>query len=74
LKEAPLGARTRRAIAAVAILAWLALYIVGAVTLADRLPNIVWMRLAYFAAAGLAWVIPLKPILAWAEHGPDRKM
>jgi uncharacterized membrane protein len=69
LREAPLGARTRRAAAAVAILLYLAAYIAGAVTLADRLPNVLWIRLAYFVAAGFLWVIPVMPILTWAEHG-----
>lgn len=68
-----MGARTRRAAAAVAILVYLAAYIAGAVTLADRLPNVAWMRLAYFVAAGLVWVIPVMPILTWAEHGRIRK-
>jgi hypothetical protein len=68
-----LGARLRRAAAAAAILFFLAAYIAGAATLADRLPSVVWMRLAYFAAAGLVWAIPVMPILTWAERGGDRK-
>ena len=64
-----MGARARRAVAAVATLLYLAAYIAGAVTLADRLPNVVWIRLAYFVAAGFVWVIPVMPILAWAERG-----
>jgi hypothetical protein len=63
----------RRAVAAVAILIFLAAYIAGAVTLAERLPNVVWMRLAYFLAAGFVWVLPVMPILAWTERGGDRK-
>jgi hypothetical protein len=73
MRESPLEARARRAVAAVAILLYLAAYIAGAVTLADRLPNVVWIRLAYFVAAGFVWVIPVMPILAWAERGgPER--
>ena len=68
-----MGARARRAAAAAAILVFLAAYIAGAVTLADRLPNVIWLRLAYFVAAGFAWVVPVMPILAWAERGGDRK-
>ena len=64
-----MGARARRAVAAVATLLFLAAYIAGAVTLADRLPHIVWLRLAYFLAAGFLWVVPVMPIMAWAEHG-----
>jgi Protein of unknown function (DUF2842) len=67
-----LGARARRAVAAAAILLYLAAYIAVAATLADRLPNVVWIRLAYFVAAGFVWVVPVMPILAWAERGGDR--
>jgi hypothetical protein len=67
-----LGAHARRAAAAAAILIFLAAYIAAAVTLADRLPNIVWMRLAYFVAAGFVWVIPVMPVLAWAERAKQR--
>jgi hypothetical protein len=73
LRETILGARLRRAVAAAAVLLFLAAYIAGAATLADRLPNVVWTRLAYFVAAGFAWVIPVMPILAWAERGGERK-
>lgn len=69
-----MGARARRAVAAVAILLYLAAYIAGAATLAERLPNVVWIRLAYFVAAGFVWVIPVMPVLSWAEFGGrDRK-
>jgi hypothetical protein len=68
-----MGARARRAVATVATLLYLAAYIGGAVTLADRLPNVALIRLAYFLAAGFLWVIPVMPILAWAEHGGDKE-
>jgi hypothetical protein len=68
-----MGARARRGVATVATLLYLAAYIGGAVTLADRLPHVALVRLAYFLAAGFLWVIPVMPILAWAEHGGDRK-
>ena len=68
-----MGARVRRAVAAVATLLFLAAYIAGAVTLADHLPKIVWLRLAYFLAAGFLWVVPVMPIMAWAERGGDKK-
>ena len=64
-----MGARARRAVAAVATLFYLAAYIAVAVSLADRLPHVVWIRLAYFVTAGFVWVIPVMPILTWAERG-----
>ena len=64
-----MGARARRAVAAVATLVFLAAYVAGVVTLADHLPKAVWLRLAYFLAAGFAWVIPVMPLMAWAERG-----
>jgi hypothetical protein len=53
----------------VGVLVFLAAYIVAAVTIADRLPNIAWVRLLYFAVVGIAWGVPLFPLFAWAERG-----
>ena len=69
-----MGARARRAVAAVATLLYLAAYVAGAVTLADRLPNVaVDFGSPTSWRPGSVWVIPVMPILAWAEHGSGRK-
>lgn len=68
-----MGARTRRAVAAVGVLVFLTVYVVAAVTIADHLPKIGWVRLVYFAVVGLAWGVPLLPLFSWAERGKDKE-
>jgi hypothetical protein len=68
-----LGPRTRRAIAGVGVLVFLAFYIVAAIAISERLPNVAWIRLLFFAVAGTAWGVPLFPLFAWSERGGRRK-
>jgi hypothetical protein len=63
-----MGPRTRRAVAAAAILVFLGAYIVLATTLSDFLPNSGWIRLAYNLVVGVAWGAPILPLFAWAER------
>lgn len=65
-----MGARTRRFIAAVATLAFLAFYVWLAVVIADRLPDNFWIDLIFYPIAGIAWGLPLIPLLRWAERAP----
>ncbi|MBC6980841.1 MULTISPECIES: DUF2842 domain-containing protein [unclassified Caulobacter] len=64
-----MGARARRAVAAVGVLAFLGFYIWAAATLADRLPDVRWVQLIYFVVVGTAWGVPIMPLLWWAERG-----
>ena len=48
------------------ITAWAAIV----VTVADRLPGMPWpVRALFFIVAGIAWILPLKPLLRWMETG-----
>lgn len=62
--------RTKKAIGCLALLAYLALYAVLAaslgVALAPLLPT--WAELAFYAVAGVGWVIPLKPLFGWMNR------
>jgi hypothetical protein len=62
-------ARLRKLIAAVAILLFLGLYIMVAVTIAGRLPDDRLVQLVYFVVVGTAWGLPLFPLIAWAQRG-----
>ncbi|HEX6377234.1 MAG TPA: DUF2842 domain-containing protein [Allosphingosinicella sp.] len=43
-------------------------------TVADRLPPLPWpLRALFFLAAGLLWILPLKPLLRWMELGRWRR-
>lgn len=62
--------RTRKAVGCLALLVYLALYTIIAATiggaLADRWPT--WAVLVFYAIAGFAWVLPLKPLIAWMKR------
>ena len=45
----------------IALWAWLV------VTIADHLPHTWLVRTPFFVAAGIAWILPLKPLLRWME-------
>ncbi len=65
--------RRRRAIAALGTVAFLVVYVWGVVTLSARLPDNPWIELIYYGVAGIAWGLPLLPLLTWAEGGKRRK-
>lgn len=67
-----MGLRARRALAGIGLLAFLAAYIWAAIAIGDRLPDVWWIKVIYFAVAGTAWGLPLGPLFAWAE-GSSRK-
>lgn len=64
-----MGPRTRRFIAAIATVLFLAAYVWGVVAIGDRLPESMWIDLLFYGVAGLAWGAPLIPLLSWAEGG-----
>ncbi len=65
-----MGARGRRAIGALAIIAFAIVYVAIAATLADHLPQNDWVQLIYFLLVGTLWGVPLFPLLRWAGR-PD---
>jgi hypothetical protein len=62
-------ARARKAVGGVAILVFLAVYVAVASSIGMRLPNQWAIRLAYYAIAGLAWGLPLLPLITWMNRG-----
>ncbi|HRH20074.1 MAG TPA: DUF2842 domain-containing protein [Brevundimonas sp.] len=64
-----MGPRTRKAIATVGILAFLAFYVWAVVSLARFIPPAWWAQVLYFAVAGLAWGVPVLPLIKWGEKG-----
>ncbi len=69
-----MGRRTRKFIGTGAMLAFIVTYALCAMVLSESRP----VREAsgpvqaiYFAIVGLAWVLPLMPLIAWMER-PDR--
>jgi hypothetical protein len=65
--------RLRKAVAGVAVLLFLALWILGALKIAGYLPQTWWAKGLFFLVAGVGWGVPLFPLIAWAERGRWRK-
>ena len=56
----------KKAIGSFGLLAYLCAYIVGAIELANHIPQgAMLVQLAFFAVAGIAWVLPLRPVIRW---------
>lgn len=65
--------RTRKFIGAAAMLAFVAVYAAVAMLVAQsepvhRAPG--WAQAVFYAVIGLAWILPLMPLIAWMER-PD---
>lgn len=65
--------RARRAVAAVGVLAFLAFYVWAVIGIGARLPDHPLAPLLFYGIAGVAWGVPLLPLLSWAEGGAQRK-
>lgn len=65
--------RMRRLAAGMGMLLFVCLYAVAAASIGALLVSTpIWIQLAYFAAAGLAWVLPLRPVFAWLSKAEKR--
>ncbi len=62
-------ARTRKLIGSMAIVGFLGLYIAAVATLAEHLPTNWIAQLAFFLVAGVAWGLPLIPLVIWMNKG-----
>ncbi|MEL6259295.1 MAG: DUF2842 domain-containing protein [Pseudomonadota bacterium] len=63
----------RKPIAMFATLVFLAIYIIGAATLGASMTE--WPRVAqlgFYIVAGLAWALPLYPLMRWMNRGGGR--
>jgi hypothetical protein len=63
-----MSARLRKFIGMFAILAFMAGYIVLAVTIGGGLPDHWAARLAYYAVVGTVWGVPLFPLIKWMNR------
>ncbi|MBI5942116.1 MAG: DUF2842 domain-containing protein [Caulobacterales bacterium] len=65
--------RIRKLVGMVAILLFLVLYVSAAVAIADHLPRHPAVSLIYFAIVGVAWGLPLFPLMSWMNREPKPK-
>ncbi|MBI1358821.1 MAG: DUF2842 domain-containing protein [Alphaproteobacteria bacterium] len=63
--------RVRKIIGSLTLVVWVLAYVYVAAVIGDMLAKTPWwVKLIYFPIAGLAWVLPLKPLLKWM-HARD---
>lgn len=61
----------RKLIGSFAIGVWLLAYVAIVAVVGDRvLKESIWIQIIFFPIAGLAWVLPLRPLLRWM-HAKD---
>ncbi len=63
------GLRTRRFVAMLGVLVFLAVYVWAVVAVGERLPDHPLIALLFYGVAGIAWGVPIIPLLRWAEGG-----
>jgi len=68
-----LGARTRKLIGLFALLGFMLVYVVAAITIADSLPENTLIQLAYFMVVGSLWFVPIIPLVKWMNWGKVRR-
>lgn len=62
--------RIRKLVGMVAMLVFLFVYVVLAINIAGRLPKHPAVSLLYFAVVGVAWGVPLFPLMSWMNREP----
>jgi hypothetical protein len=65
-----LGPRARRAVAGLGVLAFLTFYVWAVVSIGALLPDNALLHLLFYGISGIAWGVPLLPLLSWAEKKP----
>ena len=56
------------------ILAWIVGWCVAVASAASLIAHLPWpVHALYYLVAGLAWILPLKPLLRWMETGKWRE-
>lgn len=68
-----MGPRARRFVAAIGVVVFLTVYVWGVITLGAYVPDSWWAQLLYYGVAGLAWGVPILPLLSWAEKQKPRR-
>ncbi len=61
----------RKIVGSLGILVWIVGYVAVAAVIGDRVADEHWAwQLLYFPIAGIAWILPMKPVLRWI-HAKD---
>ena len=60
--------RIKKLLGGAAIIVFVVLYCAAAATLVDRVPTLWCARLAYFLVVGVAWGLPVIPLMTWMNR------
>lgn len=63
----------RRIVACVGIILFLILYVWGVTTVGGYLPSHPVIQILYYGVAGMAWGIPVLPLISWSEKYRSQK-
>jgi hypothetical protein len=64
-----MSARQRKLIGMFAILGFVAAYAVAAVAIGERLPDHIAIQALFYGVVGLAWGVPILPLISWMNRG-----
>lgn len=64
-----MSARLRKLVGLFGMVAFVTAYAVAAIAIGERLPDSLWIQTVYFAVAGLAWGVPILPLISWMNRG-----
>ena len=64
-----MSARVRKLIGGVGIVIFVIAYAVLAVTISGWLPRTAWVELPYYLVVGVAWGLPIIPLISWMNRG-----
>ena len=64
-----MSARVRKLVGGAGLLVFLAGYVLAAMALADHLPDNGAIRFVFFAVVGIAWGVPVLPLIGWMNRG-----
>lgn len=64
-----MSARVRKFVGGIGILVFLAAYIWAVTTIAEYVPDQVFIKTLFYAVAGIGWGVPILPLLSWMNRG-----
>jgi hypothetical protein len=67
--ERRMPARVRKLIGLFGILAFVVAYALVASKIADHLPNNMAIQTVFYVVVGLAWGVPILPLISWMNRG-----
>ena len=64
----------RKPVAIAVLFLILTVWVVAAATIGSQITQAPqWLQLAFYAFAGIAWVLPLRPVFKWMNAAPVRR-